>query len=358
MQTSRNWKGTIRMQVKEIIEYLKNYDGPDLKLMEVCGTHTAAIFKNGIRELISPKIRLISGPGCPVCVTPTAYIDACVAFAKKDGCELFTFGDMMKVPGTEGSLSENRTNAEVTVMYSPFEVLERAKSEPEKTFGIAAVGFETTVPVYALVLKKAMDSGIKNIRLITALKTVMPALEWICENENDVDGFICPGHVSVITGVHVYDEMAGRYGKPFVVSGFEAEHILGAIYRILRQIETGETTPENLYRNAVRDDGNAKAIAAIDEVFEPGPATWRGLGTIRDSGMYLKGEFAEYDGGSRDLTEDMELPSNCRCGDVIVGRIDPDQCPMFGAGCDPMDPYGPCMVSAEGSCGIWYRNRH
>lgn len=346
------------MDVREVISYLQNYDGRPLKLMEVCGTHTAAIFKNGIRDLISPKIRLISGPGCPVCVTPTAYIDACVAFAKAGGHSLLTFGDMMKVPGLGGSLSENKTAADITVMYSPFEAIEKAKADPSKLIGVAAVGFETTVPAYALMVKAAKQQGVENIRLITALKTVLPALEWICENQNDVDGFICPGHVSVITGVHVYDEMAAKYGKPFVVAGFEAEHILGCIYRIVRQIETGQNLSENLYRNAVRDNGNAKALAAIEEVFEPGPATWRGLGEIPGSGLYLRGEYAAYDGGSRGLSSDMELPAACRCGDVIVGRIDPNQCPMFGQGCDPIHPYGPCMVSAEGSCGIWFRNVH
>jgi len=346
------------MDIREIIDYLKNYDGRPLKLMEVCGTHTAAIFKNGIRDLISPKIRLISGPGCPVCVTPTAYIDACTAFAKGENQELLTFGDMMKVPGMNGSLSENKTSANITVMYSPFEAIEKAKADPSKLIGVAAVGFETTVPAYALMLQQARKQGVGNIRLITALKTVLPALEWICENQNDVDGFICPGHVSVITGIHVYDELAAKYGKPFVVAGFEAEHILATVYRIVRQIETGESQSENLYRNAVRDDGNAKALAVIDEVFETGPAVWRGLGEIAGSGLYLRGEYEAYDGGSRGLSEDMELPAACRCGDVIVGRIDPDECPMFGKGCDPMAPYGPCMVSAEGSCGIWFRNKH
>ena len=346
------------MDIREIIDYLKNYDGRPLKLMEVCGTHTAAIFKNGIRDLISPKIRLISGPGCPVCVTPTAYIDACTAFAKGENQELLTFGDMMKVPGMNGSLSENKTSADITVMYSPFEAIEKAKADPSKLIGVAAVGFETTVPAYALMLQQARKQGIVNIRLITALKTVLPALEWICENQNDVDGFICPGHVSVISGIHVYDELAAKYGKPFVVAGFEAEHILATVYRIVRQIETGESQSENLYRNAVRDYGNAKALAGIDEGVETGPAVWRGLGEIAGSGLYLRGEYAAYDGGSRGLSEDMELPAACRCGDVIVGRIDPDECPMFGKGCDPMAPYGPCMVSAEGSCGIWYRNKH
>ena len=348
------------MEITQVIDYLKSYDGRQLKLMEVCGTHTAAIFKNGIRDLISPKIRLISGPGCPVCVTPTAFIDKCVSYAKAPGCELLTFGDMMKVPGTAGSLSENKAgNARISIMYSPLEAIEKAKANPDITYAVAAVGFETTAPTYALLVKEAARQGIGNIRLVTALKTAVPALRWICENQNDIDGFICPGHVSVITGVHVYDELASCYRKPFVVSGFEAEHILAAIYRIVKQIEAGEGRVENMYPNAVHDGGNPVALQAIRDVFTPGSAVWRGLGAIDGSGLYLKDEFAQFDGGSRGLDEDMKLPEGCRCGDVITGRINPDQCPMFDSGaCTPMDPFGPCMVSSEGSCGIWYRNRH
>ena len=353
------------MEIAQVIDYLKNYDGRQLKLMEVCGTHTAAIFKNGIRDLISPKIRLISGPGCPVCVTPTAFIDKCVEYAKAPDCELLTFGDMMKVPGTNGSLSENKAadgegaKADITIMYSPLEAIEKAKANPDVTYVVAAVGFETTAPTYALLVKEAARQGVPNIRLVTALKTAIPALHWICENQNDIDGFICPGHVSVITGTHVYDELAARYGKPFVVSGFEAEHILAAIYRIVKQIEAGEGRVENMYPNAVKEDGNPKALQAMGDVFAAGPAMWRGLGLIDGSGLYLKDEYAAYDGGSRGLDEDMQLPEGCRCGDVITGRINPDQCPMFAGGnCTPMAPFGPCMVSSEGSCGIWYRNRH
>lgn len=351
------------MEIKDIIQYLSEYDGKPLKLMEVCGTHTAAIFKNGIRELISPKIKLISGPGCPVCVTPTAFIDKCVEYAKATGCELLTFGDMMKVPGTGGSLSENKAGidgenrADITIMYSPFEAIEKAKAQPDKTFVVAAVGFETTAPTYALLLKQAKQEGITNIKLVTALKTAIPALNWICENQEDIDGFICPGHVSVITGVHVYDDLAAKFKKPFVVAGFEAEHILAAIYRIVKQIEAGEGKTENMYKNAVRENGNPKALEVLEEVYEEGPAMWRGLGIIEGSGLYLKGEYAAYDGGSHALYEDMELPKACRCGDVITGRINPDECPMFGHHCTPMNPFGPCMVSSEGSCGIWYRNK-
>ena len=291
------------MDINQVIDYLKGYDGRPLKIMEVCGTHTASIFKNGIRSLISDRIRLISGPGCPVCVTPTAYIDRCIEYASKENHVLLTFGDMMKVPGKNGSLSENKGkgNMDIQIMYSPFEAVEKASANPQITYVVAAVGFETTAPAYALMIKEAMKKGVKNIRLVTSLKTAIPALEWICAGQEDVDGFICPGHVSVITGSSVYLPLAEKYGKPFVVAGFEAEHILAALYRIVKQIEGNEAGTENLYRNAVKEEGNKKAIAVMEEVFEKGPAMWRGLGIIEASGLYLRDGFAEYDGGSRDL---------------------------------------------------------
>ena len=345
------------MRTEEVIRYLREYDGRPLKLMEVCGTHTASIFKNGIRSLISPKIKLISGPGCPVCVTPTAYIDKILTYAAMPDHVVCTFGDMMKVPGSLGSLSGNKGEGiHVEMMYSPFEVLEKAAKNLQTTYVIAAVGFETTAPVYALVIQEAVRRKITNLKLVTALKTVIPALRWICENQEDIDGFICPGHVSVIIGSHVYEELAEKYKKPFVVAGFEPEHLLAVIYEIVRQIEHGGGDVRNLYRNAVRDDGNAKALSLLEQYFEPGPAMWRGLGEIEGSGLYLRKEYEHYDGGSRGLVEDMELPEGCSCGSVIVGRINPNECPMFGKGCTPMHPYGPCMVSAEGACGIWYRS--
>ncbi len=346
------------MDINDIIKYLSEYDGPEIKLMEVCGTHTQAIFKGGIRSLISKKIKLISGPGCPVCVTPTAFIDKCAEYAKKPGHRLLSFGDMLKVPGTNGSLSDLMGEGiSVELMYSPFDVIEKAKADPDTTFVIAAVGFETTAPVYALLVKKALQEGVENLRLVTALKTIIPALEWICDHEDGIDGFICPGHVSTIIGSVPYQRLAEKYKKPCVVAGFEPEQILAVIYDIVRQLETGANNVDNLYRNAVRDEGNLKAQAVIDEVYEAGTAVWRGLGPIEGSGLYLAGDYAKYDGGSFGLDRDMELPPSCRCGDVIVGRIDPGECPMFGKNCTPMAPYGPCMVSAEGACGIWFRNR-
>ncbi|MEL7656023.1 MAG: hydrogenase formation protein HypD [Bacillota bacterium] len=348
------------MNIEQIIKELKEYDGPEIKIMEVCGTHTASIFKSGVRSLISPKIKLISGPGCPVCVTPAAYIDRCIDYAMKENHVLVTFGDMMKVPGQKGSLSQVKGDgARVELMYSPMEVVEKAKQNPNTTYVVAGVGFETTVPAYALTIEEAVSQGVKNIRLLTALKTVMPALQWICENEDQIDGYLCPGHVSVIIGSTAYGQLADQYDKPFTVAGFEPEHILAGIYDIIKQFrakDKKETEVHNLYKNAVKAEGNIRAQEIIGRYFEPGCAMWRGLGMIPDSGLYLKQEYEAYDAGSKGLDQDIQLPESCRCGEVIIGRINPNECPMFGKSCNPMNPYGPCMVSSEGACGIWYRN--
>jgi hydrogenase expression/formation protein HypD len=364
------------MEINQVIDYLKKYSGPEIKLMEVCGTHTASIFKSGIRSLISNNIKLISGPGCPVCVTPTSYIDKCIDYSIMENYVLLTFGDMIKVPGETASLSSMKgEGAKVEIMYSPFEVIEKAISNPNITYVIAAVGFETTAPIYGLVIEEAIAKNVKNIKFVTSLKTVIPALEWICENEEGIDGFICPGHVSVIIGSEIYSELAKKYNRPFSVAGFEPEHILAVIYDLVRQIEKGrsegkgrsEETGEaedtvsgeavhNLYKNAVKTEGNQKAIGILKKYFDEGPAMWRGLGIIEGSGLYLKKEYEEFDGGSKGLDLDKELPDGCCCGQVIVGRLNPDECPNFGKVCNPTNPYGPCMVSSEGACGIWYRN--
>jgi hydrogenase expression/formation protein HypD len=356
------------MDIESAIAFLKNYDGPRVSVMEVCGTHTAAIFKTGVRSLLSPKIRLISGPGCPVCVTPAAFIDRCVELSMEERRVVMSFGDMLKVPGSRLSLADARgKGGRVEMMYSPFEAVERAKQDKSTLFVLAAVGFETTIPAYALALEEAVSQGLENIRVVTALKAVIPALEWICEN-GKADGFICPGHVSVITGADVYARLAKEYDKPFVVAGFEGEHIIAAICAIVRAISdgrgagrghgigSGRGIVRNLYPSAVSGEGNLRARAIIDKYFEKGPAFWRGLGAIQDSGFYLRGEYARFDGGGRGLDGDDILPTGCRCGDVIAGRIDPNECPVFGGACLPESPLGPCMVSAEGACGIWYRS--
>jgi hydrogenase expression/formation protein HypD len=263
---------------------------------------------------------------------------------------------MLKVPGTRGSLSDARgAGGRVEMMYAPFEALSRAKRDPDTIYALAAVGFETTVPAYALVLEEAVSLGIENLRLVTALKSVLPALAWVSER-GGADGFICPGHVSVITGTGVYARLAERCGKPFVIAGFEGEHIVAAICAIVRAISEKRAIVRNLYPSVVREEGNGKARALIAKYFEPCAAFWRGLGFIPDSGFRLRKEYARFDGGGTELDGDDALPDGCRCGDVITGRIDPIECPAFGGACRPEDPVGPCMVSAEGACGIWYRS--
>jgi hydrogenase expression/formation protein HypD len=344
------------MDIESATAFLKNYDGPHISIMEVCGTHTAAIFKSGLRSLLSPKIRLISGPGCPVCVTPAAYIDRCVELAKAERSVVMSFGDMLKVPGTRGSLASARgEGGRVEMMYSPLEAVTRAKRQPDILHIIAAVGFETTIPAYALALEEALSQGVENIRFVTSLKSVLPALEWVSRN-GGADGFICPGHVSVITGADVYARLAEKYERPFVVAGFEGEHIVAAVCAIARALSSGRrAVVKNLYPSAVSAEGNAKARALIAKYFKCGPAFWRGLGAIPDSGFCLREEYARFDGGGSGLGDGDELPPGCRCGDVITGRIDPGECPAFGDACLPENPLGPCMASAEGACGIWYR---
>lgn len=342
---------------RQIVEELRRYDGPPVRIMEVCGTHTASIFRSGVRSILPSSISLISGPGCPVCVTAAAYIDKCMEYALKEDHVLATFGDMMKVSGSGECLSDIKgEGAQVRLIYSPMEILEEAQKNPKTTYVIAAVGFETTAPSYALLLSEMIARNVENIRLLTAIKTVLPALRWICETEERIDAFLCPGHVSTVIGSRAYEGLAGQYQRPFVVTGFEPEHILVAVYDIIRQCRQGKAQVHNFYQNAVSEDGNKRAKALLSDFYEAGDAAWRGLGVIAGSALYLKPEYARYDAGSRAVgTADGPDPAQgCRCGDVVRGRINPDACPMFAVSCTPVRPYGPCMVSGEGACGIWY----
>jgi hydrogenase expression/formation protein HypD len=333
-----------------------SYRGRELRFMEVCGTHTAAIFQQGLRDIISPDIRLISGPGCPVCVTPVAYIDRAVALCLTPGVTVVSFGDMLKVPGTKMSLAEAKgEGGSVRLVYAPAEMLSLAQEHPERQFVMAAVGFETTAPVYALLLAEAVRLGLKNVRLLMALRRVVPILSYVCQEDNALDGFLAPGHVSTIIGTEVYKPLAERWHKPFVVGGFAAEEILLALGLLTEQAERGGAAVLNAYPAAVCTEGNRRALALLDEYFETGSAYWRGLGELTASGLYLRSEFADFDAGSRGLS-DVETPgARCRCGDVILGRITPAACPLFRHECTPVRALGPCMVSAEGTCGTWFR---
>lgn len=345
------------MTLEQVTKELKGYQGRTIKIMEVCGTHTASIFKAGIRSILPPEIRLISGPGCPVCVTPSAYIDKLVDYSLKENYQVLTFGDMLKVRGSKYSLTQAKAlGGQVSYLYSPLQALALAKENPQINYIFAAVGFETTTPLYAILLEEMEKAQVKNLKLLIAVKTIIPALSFLCEKE-EIDGFLCPGHVSAVIGSKVYEPLAKRYKKPFVVTGFEGEHILASIYEIVTQLKTEEFKAKNLYTSAVKEEGNQKAYKAIMKYFEPCDAYWREIGTIPGSGLKLKEEFLAYDAGSQEILADETLPKGCRCTDVILGRIQPIECKAFGKRCTPMDALGPCMVSAEGACGIWYKNR-
>lgn len=344
------------LNLESIITYLKNYDGKPLKLMEVCGTHTSAIAKSGIRTLLSPKIQLCSGPGCPVCVTPKAYIDKLCKYAKEPNTVAATFGDMIRVPGSTSSLAETKADGgQVEIFYSPFTMIQKAEENQEITYIIAAVGFETTMPLYALMLEQLIERGIKNIKFLTALKVMIPVLELLCESEKSIDGFIAPGHVSAIIGSNAYIPVAEKYHRPFAVAGFSAQEVIIGVYDLVRQLEQGKREVHNLYQEVVRQHGNSKAQNIIDKYFEADDMYWRGIGKVDASGFYLKSAYESFDAGSKfDLDEDKES-AECKCQEVIKGRIQPAACKLFGKGCTPLHPVGPCMISGEGACGIWFR---
>lgn len=341
---------------EDIIKYLAEYDGEPLTIMEVCGTHTSEIAKNGIRSMLSPKIKLVSGPGCPVCVTVTEYVDKLCELAKRDGNVVVTFGDMIKVAGSSGSLYDTMAEGgRVKMVYSPFEIIDLANEDKSKTFIFAAVGFETTTPIYAMLIDAAVKNGIENIKLLTSLKTMPPAIEWVCVQNHNISGFISPGHVAAITGSNLFKPISLKYKLPFVVAGFSGEQILAAIYTLIKY--KNKPAVINLYKNAVTEQANTGADEIVAKYFEPDAASWRGLGKIDGSGMYLRSEYRFYDAGSRGLENDISRSNICRCADIITGRANPTECPLFAKACTPNTPKGACMVSGEGCCNIAYGER-
>ncbi|MDF2566759.1 MAG: hydrogenase expression/formation protein HypD [Oscillospiraceae bacterium] len=337
----------------KIKEFLYNYDGEPVTLMEVCGTHTSVIAKSGIKSLLSDKIKLVSGPGCPVCVTVSSYIDKLCELSLQENTVVVTFGDMMRVKGSERSLNDMMAaGGKVKLIYSPLELLKLAKENKNTTFIFAAVGFETTTPIYAMLIRQAIEKNIHNIKLLSSLKTMPEAIDWICRQNHQLTGFIAPGHVCAITGSDMLVPFAEKYHTPLVVAGFSSEQVLSAVYMLTKLKKTGKVI--NLYRSAVEESPNMEAKTLVDEFFESGPACWRGLGTIEQSGLYLKGKYSEFDAGSRGLTEDVGYNNACRCSDVITGKISPHECALFGKACTPQNPQGACMVSEEGSCHSYF----
>jgi hydrogenase expression/formation protein HypD len=327
-------------------------------IMEVCGSHTMAIARYGIRELLPPNVALLSGPGCPVCVTAPGYIDTAIDLARR-GVTIASFGDMLYVPGSSASLGECRSEgARVDICYSPRAALELAKADPSREVVFLAIGFETTIAPVASLVDLAIRARVENLSLLTSFKLVPPALRAVLSDPDlQVDAFLCPAHVSAIIGPHSYEPFARDYGKPCVIAGFEPLDILFGLCAILAQIAEGRAAVENLYERVVRDDGNPLARAVMDRFLRPAGAHWRGIGLLPDSGLVLRDEFARYDAEKRfDVVvgPGKEHPA-CLCGDVIKGKTIPTDCPLFATRCTPLDPVGPCMVSAEGSCAAYYK---
>ena len=331
------------------------------RLMEVCGTHTMSIARAGIKRLLPEGVELLSGPGCPVCVTPGEVMDAALELADRPGVTVAAYGDMLRVPGTRrgDDLAHRRARgADVRMVYSPMDVLDMAKNEPEREFVFLGVGFETTAPGTAIAALEARRRGIDNFSVFSMLKRVTPALRALIEGEGfAVDGFICPGHVAVVTGAGEFAFLPEEYGLPAAVAGFEPEDILLAVYHLLDMLARGEPALVNDYERAVSYEGNALARSVLDEAFEPRRDIWRGLGEIDESGLALRPELARYDAERRFGLEikPAARESACRCGEVITGRIRPGECPLFERVCTPEDPCGPCMVSSEGACAAAYK---
>lgn len=342
-----------------LIETIHRLAPEHATLMEVCGTHTVAIARNGIRDLMPEGLRLASGPGCPVCVTCNRDIDTVIALARIPNVTITTFGDMTRVPGSTSSLlAEQAAGRSVEIVYSPLDALAFAKAHPEREVVFVGVGFETTTPLVAMAIKRAKAMGLSNFTVFAAHKNMPGALELLVGDPTlELDALILPGHVSTIIGAEPYRFLAEKYGIPGVITGFEPVDVLQGIAMLVRQLHEGRAEIEIAYARGVMPEGNPVALAAIDEVFETCTATWRGLGNIPGSGYRIREEFADLDAVRR-FEPDVEPtrdPKGCRCGDVLRARIAPNECPLFRTVCTPENPVGPCMVSSEGSCAAYYR---
>ncbi len=331
-----------------------------IKLMEVCGTHTHAIAKNGIKSIIPDNIKLISGPGCPVCVTSQNEIDKAIWLASQENVIFCTFGDMLRVPGINGNSLEKLKSEgkDIRIVLSPFDSIKIAQNNPEKNVIFMATGFETTSPTVAATILKADELNLKNFFIFSTHKLIIPAIEKLLEDKDlQIDGFILPGHVSVIIGKEPYEFIAKRYKKAGVITGFEASDILKGIYLLLKQIKEKNFKIEIQYKRAVSEKGNQKALEVLFKVFEPCDSEWRGIGKIEKSGLKLKKEFEKFDASLKFNIPEINSKENpkCICGEILKGIKEPIDCKLFRKVCNPLNPVGPCMVSSEGTCAAYFK---
>jgi len=342
----------------KLLDQLEQKLSSPFRFMEVCGTHTVAIFRSGLRSLLPDKLIHLSGPGCPVCVTHEREVAGFFELAKRKRVILVTFGDLLRIPGPRSQTLKDlqAQGARIKVVYSPLDSLEVAKDNPSSEVVFLGVGFETTAPTIAASLQLAKSQGLTNFSVFCLHKLVPPALKVLLEDEHvQIDGFLLPGHVSVIIGLQPYEFLSSRYHLPAVVGGFEPLDIVQAL---LTLVSLNPAQVVNCYPRAVKPEGNEKALKVMQEVFEVGPSLWRGIGLIAQSGLKLRGEWAEFDAQIRfGLTElpEVEETKGCRCGEVLRGILRPNECPLFAKACNPEHPIGPCMVSSEGSCAAYYK---
>jgi hydrogenase expression/formation protein HypD len=329
------------------------------KFMEVCGGHTHTIYRHGIEHVLPASLELVHGPGCPVCVIPMGRVDDAIFLAKQPGVTFTCFGDMMRVPGSQGNLLRAKAEgADIRFVYSPLDALRVAVDQPEREVVFFAVGFETTVPSTAITLLQARARGLPNFKVFSNHVTVVPPIKAILDSPDlQLDGFVGPGHVSTVIGQRPYRFVSAQYAKPLVTSGFEPLDILESIAMLLTQIRDGRCEVENQYTRVVREEGNPKALAVMSEVFELRPHfEWRGLGDIAQSALKLRPEFASFDAEVHYELPGVRVadPKACQCGEVLKGAIKPWECKVFGTACTPETPIGTCMVSSEGACAAYY----
>lgn len=352
--------GALIREIEGIARRLERGRDRPFAVMEVCGGHTHAIFRYGLEGLLPDIIEFVHGPGCPVCVLPMGRVDDCVAIAERPEVIFATFGDAIRVPGSRKSLLAAKADgADVRTIYSPLDALALARRNPDRDVVFFGLGFETTMPSTALTVLRAEREGIGNFSVFCNHITIIPTLRALLETQDlGIDGFIGPGHVSMVIGTEPYRFIADEFGKPLVVAGFEPLDLLQALMMVLRQIESGAARIENQYARVVPDRGNPQAIDAVERAFETRPVfEWRGLGAIERSGVRLREAFARFDAERRFAVPEISVadPDACRCGEVLTGKVKPWACPMFGTACTPDMPLGALMVSSEGSCAAYYQ---
>lgn len=345
--------------VKPLVAELHKVVKKPVRLMEVCGTHTMAIFRNGVRSILPEGMEIVSGPGCPVCVTSASHMDAFIAMTEIPGVRVAIFGDLFRVPGTNGSLANaSSRGAKVDVVYSPMDSLELARKNPDDLVVFLGVGFETTTPGIAATILAAQREGIDNFCVFSTHKVIPGPLEILMQDpELKINALLCPGHVSTIIGASAYQPFVDKFGLACVVAGFEPADLLNGLILLARQIADDAPKVENIYPRAVNWEGNKRALAMVDEVFESQDMEWRGLGVLPDSGLAIKEKYRDFDAQKR---LDIDIPhaeeaKGCLCGQILKGQTIPPKCPLFDTRCTPASPVGPCMVSSEGTCAAYHK---